>query len=72
MLILNMDLAHKNDILWMCLDGEGISVRILLFELVVENSMRLVISQKNMRIVLIFTISLVKYCLDRNLRIVER
>jgi hypothetical protein len=32
--------------LWVCLDGERISERIILFELVVENSERLVISRE--------------------------
>jgi hypothetical protein len=32
--------------LWVCLDGEKISVRIALFGLVVENSVRLVISRE--------------------------
>jgi hypothetical protein len=40
-----------------CLDGESINDRIILFELVTENNMRLVIFlEKNMRIMLFFII----------------
>jgi hypothetical protein len=49
-----------------CLDGGRISVRIVYFRLVVENSIKFVVSQKIMRIELFF------YCLNDSLRIVMK
>jgi hypothetical protein len=53
----------------MCLDGEIISVRIALFGLVVENSVRLVKYKKSVNF---YYSKLVKYYLDKNLRKIER
>jgi hypothetical protein len=55
-----------------CLDGERISVRITLFGLVVENSVRLVISQECEKSANFYYFGIVKCCLDRNLRNMER
>jgi hypothetical protein len=56
-----------------CLDGERIKVRIALFRLVVENSMRLVISrEKCEKSANFYYFGFVKYYLDRNVRTVER
>jgi hypothetical protein len=50
-----------------CLDGEKISVRITLFGLVVENSVRLVIFWECEKSANFYYFELVKYCLDSNL-----
>jgi hypothetical protein len=73
--ILSIDLIYAVEYypFRVCLDGERIRVRIALFRLVVENSMRLVISrEKCENSANFYYFGLVKYYLDRNVRIVER
>jgi hypothetical protein len=56
-----------------CLDGGRISTKIVYFGLVIENCVRFVTSQKNIRMKLFFLLfGLVKYYLDGNLRAIER
>jgi hypothetical protein len=57
---------------FVCLDGERISERIILFELVVENSMKLVIFEKYEISVNFYYFRLVKYYLDGNLKTVKK
>jgi hypothetical protein len=56
----------------LCLDGRRISARILSFRLVVDNSVRLMISQKNEKIANFYYFGLVKYYLDANLRTMKK